>query len=445
MSLLSKLKVNDIKLPISVGQCLSYIPYSCRPVIRQTYVRSKKEIATFNQYGDKQKEQFIFDRIYTIVKYAISFVDFYRDYYSACNFKLSDLQIFPDIDKIPVINKDVLLKYPIGKRTNINVPKYIVNTGGSSGHSLSFYIQPSSMGHEWAHMHTIWSKLGFHPSDIKLGIAGRGNIKNCIEYDFTRHSVDLDIYKPFSTYSDLLKKLLCKHPVKYLHGYPSALYELALYCKSDTELRDLFRESLKGAFLSSEYPYSYFRDVIEAAFNIPSVSWYGHTERCVLAYEKYEKFKYYPFQTYGYTETVKKDDGTHGLIGTSYYNQASPLIRYDTEDSVNNPIYDGHILKSFEIKDGRKGQFVIDKDGNKISLTGLIFGRHHKLFDYCSHIQISQQKKGEAIILYVLNKQLPMGESPDSLFDAINVNIHFLFKEIENPIKTPSGKVNILV
>ena len=106
--------------------------------------------------------------------------------------------------------------------------------------------------------------------------------------------------------------------------------------------------------------------------------------------------------------------------------------------------YDSEILTSFQIKNGRAGQFIQDRNNKKIALTGLIFGRHHKLFDYCSNIQLAEVEPGKAIVFYVLKKELPL-KDPGSLFNAENVDIQFEFNEIPAPIRTKSGKVHLLV
>ena len=54
----------------------------------------------------------------------------------------------------------------------------MVNTGGSSGESLNFYILPSSIPLEWAHMHTIWEVLGFRTWKPKLYFGGRNYNEN---------------------------------------------------------------------------------------------------------------------------------------------------------------------------------------------------------------------------------------------------------------------------
>lgn len=442
MELIGILRKNGIKIPPRLGIIIARFPNRYKPFLGKLYQTRYKEIRRFETFSQEEKKYFIFSRVKDTVDFAVANVPFYRDYYSRCKFSPDMLRNFDDIRRIPVINKKILLEYPLEYRTAAKIAKrYLVNTGGSSGHSLSFYIESSSTAHEWAHMFTIWEKLGYRPWDTKIHFAGRSDIKDAFEYDFARNSFEVNMYKSTDSYCRQLVEKVKKYGCKYLHGYPSVLYDFARYCRQHSELRDVLSRSLKGAFLGSEYPYPHFRDEIETVFGINSVSWYGHTERCILAYEKEERFLYVPFHTYGFAEVT--DEGH--LIGTSYYNRASPLIRYDTEDTTTDFWYEDGLLHSFKLDNGRSGQFVTDLDGNNISLTGLIFGRHHRLFNFCSHIQISQQVPGKATILYIPNKELPSDFDPASHFDTTNVRIDFSFEKYSEPIRTPAGKVNILV
>lgn len=150
-------------------------------------------------------------------------------------------------------------------------------------------------------------------------------------------------------------------------------------------------------------------------------------------------------QSYGYSESIEMNDGIH-LIGTSYDNIASPMIRYDTNDLMDEVIIEDGILKKIKMTNGgRNGQYVIDNEGKKISLTGLIFGKHHDLFKYCSQLQISQSENGKATIYYVPILELPKNFEPANMFDDSGINIEFYFKEISEPIRTKAGKVLLLV
>lgn len=430
-------------LPYFLGKLISFVPFALRPGIGKLYRSRSRDIQCFENYSAKDKKEYIFTRIYNLVEYAINNVPFYREYYRNCGFKLSCLKSFNDIGKIPVINKSLLMEYDIEYRSSVIRDRYKVNTGGSSGQTLAFFIQSSSMAHEWAHMHKIWSKCGYKQSDLKLAFGGRSDIIDHIKYDFVRHSYFIDVYTDFQSMRDKLRKLLMRRKILYLHGYPSAIYKFAICCSNkDKEILYLLRKNLKGIFLGSEYPAPKYREKTEAVFQVPTVSFYGHTERCILAYEKSNPYEYCPFQTYGFAEAVKNENGNYDLVGTSYYNMASPFIRYNTEDEIGDVLYKEELLYSFSMVGGRKGEFIFDKNGIKIPLTGLVFGRHHRLFDFCTYIQVQQTEPGFASILYV--SQHPL-QNVNELFDSSNVNIKFNFQRVDKPIRTALGKVPLIV
>lgn len=433
------------RLPPNLGKILAHIPFQYRPGIGSIYKNRKKEIAEFEDMSISAKNKFIFETIYRLVEFSLNSVPFYMKYYTKNGFQLSDLKSYEDLHKIPIIDKSILQEYSIEKRTSAISDKYLVNTGGSSGKPLSFFIQPDSMGNEWAHMHTIWAKLGYRPRDLKLAFGGRSDVEDFLQYDSVRHHFSVDIYADFSLIAKKLKTILKKNNIYFLHGYPSAIYEFVVNCESfDRELLGLLGKNLKGIFIGSEYPMPLYRDKIEEVFGVGSVSWYGHTERAVLAYEKFEKFEYWPFQTYGFAEAVQDDNGKFNLIGTSYYNYASPLIRYNTEDEIE-PIFNDGLLKTFTINEGRKGEFILDRNQKQISLTGLIFGRHHKIFEYCSFLQLKQEAPGEALVLITPNNRTDEVTDFQDLFDSKNVEIRFQFKRISEPIRTQSGKINLFI
>lgn len=443
MSIAVFLKNNLTNIPPGMGRLINRLPYNYRPGIGKVYQQRKKEIAAYETFSTEEKQCFIFERMKNIVDFAYANIPAYKNYYDTEGFHPEKLNCFDDINKIPLTSKAILNKFDLEARSFPKKGRYIVNTGGSSGTPFAFYIEPISMGHEWAHMHTIWDKLGYKVSDFKIGFGGRSNISDFVDYDAVRNTFAIDLYADYKTVAIKLKKILKKHAVKYLHGYPSSIYDFAVYCKEhDPELQNLLAKQLKGAFMGSEFPHPHYREIIENVFDIDTISWYGHTERCVLAYEKNKKFVYEPFQTYGYAEVIN-DNGKNELVATSYYNQASPLIRYNTNDEIMEPIVEQGILTSFQMKGGRSGEFVIDKNGKKINLTGLIFGRHHEIFNYSKFIQVKQIAQGVIEIHYV-SDTLPLNKAA-SLFDANNVNLDISFVKEKEPVRTAAGKVNLLI
>jgi phenylacetate-CoA ligase len=413
-----------------------------RPSIGNIYSHRQKEIVLFDSFSIEQQQNFILHKMQSIVNYSYNNVHFYKEYYDRMKFHPEDLKEYRDIQEIPITNKIILREYDLEKRSAVVPDRFIVNTGGSSGIPFGFYIEPNSIGHEWAHMHKIWGKLGYKMTDIKLNFSGRSNIKEIIEYDPLRNHFAVDLYKNYELVALKIKEIIKKYPIKYLHGYPSSIYNFALYCKErDIDLKNALSEQLQGAFLGSEYPYPHYRNTIEDVFGINTISWYGHTERCILAYENKEKYIYEPFYTYGFVEAVAID-GESQLVGTSYYNHASPLIRYNTNDIISG-VEENGILKSFKITKGRDGDFVYDRQGNKINLTALIFGRHHKLFNVAKFIQVKPIGQGRIEIHFVASEVSE--KMAEQLFDGSNVDLSITFIKRNSPVMTASGKINLLI
>ena len=436
--------MNILKIRIKIGTFLNRIPYTVVPYIGSIYNKSYKDILQFEKLPVAEKEAYVFEKVYAMVKYAIEKIPFYQEYYKEQGFRLSDLKTFDDIEKIPFINKSMLLAVPIEKRSAKLKGAFVANTGGSSGHPLSFYKTKDLKVKEMAYFHYMWSTLGYKKSDVRLHFVGRSHLNGSLSYNVIENSIQADVYTPFGKILSQLAGLGCK--IKFLHGYPSVLYEFALYCEShkDEYTSSGLDKTLKGAFLKSEYPHPMYREKIEEVLGVKTFSHYGHTEVCALAGELHDAFKYDVLQSYGYV-TARKVDNEYHLTTTTFDNFASPLIQYDTEDSVDNcDVCDG-LLTAFEMTGGRSGDYIVDKEGKKLSLTGVIFGNHHKLFDYCSQIQIAQSEQGKATVYYVPKQELPEGFEPADYFETNNINIDFSFREIKEPIKTKIGKVLLKV
>ncbi len=116
-------------------------------------------------------------------------------------------------------------------------------------------------------------------------------------------------------------------------------------------------------------------------------------------------------------------------------------------------------MTELAIKEGRSGDFIEDRNGKKISLTALMFVRHHKAFDFADYIQINQFKPGKATLYITMKSYLGrVGQTcspkmdtrfdsgfPASFFDLSNIAIDFDFKIISKPIRTAMGKLKLRV
>ncbi|MFA6413683.1 MAG: hypothetical protein WCW53_13405 [Syntrophales bacterium] len=433
-------------VPKPIGFVFAHLPYQHRPGIGRSYTQHRLDIKSFENMGIKQQQAFVLSKIQRLLREAMH-VPFYRNLYTSHGVEPEDVGNFSDITKLPIVTKKMLMETPLAERSCTIHGHYITNTGGSSGATLNFYITPRLIPIEWAHMHTIWAKLGYNQSMLKLTFAGRNLGSRSIAYDGLRHQFMINVYKGFEDILPDLRKIIDRNKIFFLHGYPSALAEFAENCdRFAPDLLYKVRLTLRGVFLGSEYPAPIYRERIESVFGVPTVSWYGHTERAILAGEKQEKFVYHPFQTYGYCEVIPNHDtGGWRLVGTSYGNLASPFIRYDTGDDVEPiEVRDG-LLVSFRIRSGRVGEFVQDRCGVKIPLTALIFGRHHRIFDIAKFIQVRQEEIGEMTVIVTLKDVLPPGFMFEEWFDSSGIHMGIRFEIVDKPILSASGKVILKV
>ncbi len=430
--MLKTLKKIVENIPYPIGKQLARVPFSWR--LGDIYTKEKQLIEKLNT--DDEQDKYILQGLNEIFQFAKNNFACYRNLYKQAG--VLDLQIktFEDFKKLPITDKDFFRK----NIKEFNGP-YKLNTGGTTGEPFTFFMDNSCWAREWAAMHTIWETLGYNYHDLKLTLRGK-NIgdKNYI-YNPVHNEFILNTYKPFKEIKSDLINLFKKYPVKFLHGYPSTIYNLI--CEAEDNLSEIeikqILSGIKGLFLSSEFPLPYMTEKFKK-YNLPFVSWYGHSEMCILAYNK-GKFSntYKPFATYGYAEV---ENGN--LLGTSYRNFCMPLIRYNTGDKVEivSKSNSGRCF-TFAVKEGRTADFVIDKEGKSISLTSLIFGRHHKIFDFAKFVQVKQEEKGKITLYIVASGILPSDLS--SLFDMTNICMKVDFKIIEKPILTKAGKFRLKI
>jgi len=430
------------KIPEPIGKLASSLPYSLR--LGPAYLTMQREIRQFSGFSILQQQDWIFNHIKGVVNWASLNHSFYAEFYKKESFDASLLNIYSDIQNIPIVTRGDLQMVPLELRATHIKGRHLTNTGGSSGQPLVFYLDSQAFAREWAHMHYIWQQLGYKTTDLKLVFRGKNLGERPLVYNAVHNEYVVNAYCQHDQVCDALWKKMKSNRIRFLHGYPSAIFDFITYClENRSDVIDELRKNLKGILYASEYPAPIYREPVEECLGVKSMSWYGHSEFSVLAYEV-EKYIYAPLHTYGYAEAIPSEEG-HRLICTGYYNHVSPFIRYDTGDLID-PIENDGVLKTFRIVKGRLGDFICDTDGKRISLTALIYGRHHPIFSKVKFLQIAQQEAGVAVIILTRREHNTFREDiVNSLMDLSNVKIKFDIIFVNEPFRTKAGKVNLLV
>lgn len=417
------------RVPYSLGHHLARVPFSLR--LGSDYTRFSEIVAS-----GTVDEDYIVRHFSAVFEHAKQRFPFYRDFYSdagVLNLRITTLE---DIQRVPVLSKE---------RIRDHVDEFSgalrLNTGGTSGKPFVFYVDKNAFAREWAHMHAIWKLRGYHYRDVKLTLRGRDLGDRPYIYNPVHNEFALNTYLPVARYVDDLIALVQRHAVRFMHGYPSSIYTFLKEledCATPAQA-DAFREQMRCCMLGSEFPVPYMADYINDAWGLDYISWYGHSEMCILAYDENSTNVYRPFQSYGYAEVVEGR-----LVGTSYHNFDMPLIRYDTADGVTADVDSRGLLQTFTISEGRQGDFVVDRNGKHITLTALVFGRHHKLFEHADCLQLRQPEPGKVEFLVTGGPDMTAAEAL-ALLDLSNVDIEFSVTMRDQPVLTAAGKMPLKV
>lgn len=424
------------EIPYSVGKYFTYIPFSMR--LGYEYSNSKKKIKSFEKMSEDEEVKYILESLNKTISYATNNSEFYRKFYGDYDLLDKKLKYLDDFSKYPILTKEKIRPFTESFKGAMKI-----NTGGTSGEPFSFFIDKNAFAREWAHMHTIWELKGYKKTDIKITLRGKNLGAKNIVYNPVHNEFIINTYKSISLFKNELILLFKTYKIKYVHGYPSAIYEFFKELEGlvNFEEKSIIQKNIISCFFSSEFPMPNMTKYLDRTWNLDYISWYGHSEMAILAYDKDKNNNYKPFMTYGYTEVIDNK-----LIGTSYNNFDMPLIKYDTGDLVEGKIKNNGLLESFQVKEGREGDFILDNNNKKIPLTGLIFGRHHEIFNFADFIQVEQNQEGLVIFYITLKDDQSINKlNIEKYFDLSSVGINYDFKIISNPIRTKMGKLKLKI
>ena len=418
-------------IPYSVGKWTAFTPFRVR--LGADYTKFCGLIQHYENAPAEEKYRYTIEQLNNIVKYAQANIPFYRNLYGK---SLIEIKSLKDFEALPVVTKSQIREY--SKECS---GAMLLNTGGSTDGPLSFYVDKNVWAREWAHMHYIWGLRGYKKTDLIITMLGKPIGKRPFKYNAVHNEFLLNPYVNAEKNIEDLLILLKKYPIKYFQGYPSTIYNFFKEIETSvgTEEMNAISRKLKSCFFSSEYPMPYMIDYLKDAWGIRDyISWYGHSEMCILAYDKVSNGEYMPFITYGYAE-----EANGVLLGTSFHNYDMPLIRYSTEDLVESDKDRCGLVEKFRITRGRSGDFIEDVNGRKYALT-FFLGRHHKIYNIADFVQMYQPKKGKATYYITFKRHIPIDKTFFSdYFDFPDMGITFDYVPLREPIRTKRGKLKL--
>ena len=392
MNIADYLKTEILQWP----RWLNYILLKCNIfgayVYGRSYLKAKKNINTTNTEK----------KLLEMVNYAIKKVPYYRVRYG--HLKITNINDF--YREINFIDKTEVMNH-----WNEFIPDDIDwskckkgTTGGTSGKPLKLIVPLNRYAIELAFIHQLWFKTGwkYHTRGVIRNHSLNG--KDYVINPVTKEII-FDAFKISDTYVKTIVNTLKKFNVKFIQTYPSTAYQFCKICQQNNLETHFIHSFLCGSEGITDEQDTYFK-----AQGINIYSWYGHSEKLILAGYDYQQQGFKVENKYGFFELIdnqnkkiETNDIMGEMVGTTLYNKHMPLIRYRTGDytQIKNLSHNSIILNKIY---GRWDKSIIYKnDGTTTSLTAL--NLHGEFHNHIDGIQYIQEKKGELIVLIIKNSQ----------------------------------------
>ncbi len=325
---------------------------------------------------------------------------------------------------------------------------YRTTTGGTGRSPTSIVLANESYAVEWAHMHTMWSYIGYdRRRHLKLTLRGkRSGRDSLVAYNPLYNELVVNTFKlSYESFPRLWDEAF-NQPVRYVHSYPSLLKEFMEYCVYFDK-----RPKLSGIMLASEGCTVEDKAAFRQFFDCPVLSWYGQSEKVALAYDLAGTNEFRLFTTYGYAHILDPDPHGFGEItATTFSNPALPLFNYRTGDSGRLEVRDdGFYLCDVS---GRWGKDFVWMDRTKRIPTASI-NLHSDIQNEILFYQLIQSAYGRLHI-----KVLPKKTSRLKSWEILQIVQHEIADKLNDfsvtaeiapdethIIKSPRGKMIMLV
>lgn len=422
---------------------------------RGAHYRDFKDLAEGGEQWNRERiAAFQLQEVQRVVSHAQKHCPFYRERFAAAGFDAEKVRHLSDLEQCPPVTKADLLQHRDAMLSDAFPPtaRLYITTGGSTGVPVGFYLQKGiSRPKEQAFLEAMWKRGGYFDG-ARLALL-RGHVTSekadgkIASYDATRDWLMLSSYH--LTLERLPRYLseLERFKPDLLYVYPSSALLFAEYLQSSGRE---WRLPLKGVLCGSERLTEPQRRILEEVFKCRAYSWYGHSERVVLAAEGRRSRHYYFVPQYGYVEFGPPNaEGLREVIGTSFHNLVMPLIRYRTGDFVrlveDSTELEFPVPAAAEIS-GREQEFLVSGTGRKISLTA--FNMHDAVFDGLYAVQFYQERPGAAEFRYVAGPNFQtsrLASVETGIRRKLGDDFRIELKAVRDVEKTAAGKHKWLV
>ncbi|GKW54150.1 capsular polysaccharide biosynthesis protein [Pseudoalteromonas sp. NCCP-2140] len=354
-----------------------------------------------------------------------------------------------ELAKLPIMSKSDARKN--ADDIKIYLPKAIsINTSGTTGAGLVFCETLESEAERWAVWWRYRNAVGIDKQQWCALFGGRtiintnytGKRFHRINY-FSKQVLFSCYHLSPNTVANYINELNSRE-IKWLHGYPSVISELASLAQ---------RKGLKLNYkvdyitLGAESVNANQLRAIEKFFSVKPTQHYGLAESVAnFSQSNPHNSDLIVDEDFSFVEFIPNNNSVDvfRVIGSNFSNPAFPLFRYDTGDlatGVNESVFPRK-LKSV---DGRKEDFVTLPDGRRIGRLDHIF----KDATFVDEAQLIQLEDLSLEVKLVINEEWSEKEHLGELQEAFRLRlgneIKIQFKKVDVIKRTKSGKFRFVI
>jgi phenylacetate-CoA ligase len=439
-----------------LARIYGWVPPSLR--YGKVYRRTRAEIASHEPLTERRIEDVQIELLRRLLSHCLENVPFHAERIRSSGLDPMELRSVSQLRHLPLLDKSDIRAAGAGilARNFPSSETIEVTTGGSTGSPLRFVQQRGySWERELAFISRMWERVGFRfGKDARLVLRGK-TIQGGIRFDPKTKEYLCSTYETDASSLRRYLELLRSERIRFIHGHVSSIALFAQYLVSKGEC-----VPLKAVLGGSEKPYPFQEELVRKAFGCKLFSWYGQSEQVVLAGECEGSELYHAFPEYGIVEIIDESGmpidrpGMIGeIVGTGFNNFLMPFLRYRTGDRASFAAGTcGHCGRPYRLLnriEGRDYEYVMNRDGNLISLTGLVFGQHFRSFGAILKMQVSQEIPGEIEIKIVpgldFDEEAVVSELVGKIESASHSKVAATVKVVERIEPTAAGKHRFLI
>lgn len=381
--------------PIIKKIAYNVIPFKWR--YGKKYVEFLKLIKESKNWSYDQAKDYQLQSLKKILSIANN-IPFYRERFEKNDFNI-DIKNLDDLKKLPFLTKDEVNQ----NFANLINPfflskKYKMYSTGTTGKRLELFGSDDLFKIEAAFITNSFHDHGAKLYEKHSVWIRRYSPKEGDPIFFNDHELNRSYMSAFDindktifSYIDYINQTKSE----ILVSYPSTVYYLALLCmKYDLRLKNV--KYIHGA---SEMCLPQWRDIIFKTFGVEIKMHYGQVEKVSFAHQDLYDNQYKENLIYSFNEIL--EDGL--LVGTGFYNEVMPLIRYKTNDLVvknNDAILDGSTPKTIKEVLGRNGDMLITDQDSLVPAVN--FYSFMSKFSEVDIFKIEQTKSTKDVNFYIV-------------------------------------------